>query len=273
MESVQTIESALTWRNEYGRSVIPIRMMGKVPLVKWTPWVDKLQPEQLVKFWFKRNFPCNVAVILGDGLSVIDFDTPIAYANWRIEMPYLAKSLTVKTGRGWHVYLWMSVQESHTFQFDGGEIKCNGIVIAPPSMHKNGRFYHFVNRDARILGAAGIEDLGVRILEVEHYRSNGNSGSNTDSGTTVQRIKRNINIALWLDRYTTLKEIGDGSLMGICPFHNDKIPSLQVFPDEGRCYCHSPHCKAHRRMDVINVAEYLYDLTPREAVGLLAAEL
>ena len=282
MDRESTIIAALTWRNE-GIPVVPVRYCAKSPIVKWTPWINRVPPKPLLEFWFTKNYPCNIAVVLCQGLSVVDFDKPLAYANWCSENPYLSNSLTVKTSRGWHVYMWLAMYEPHTYRFDGGEVKTNGIVVVPPSVHGSGREYRTLNPDASILGRAGIYDLGVNILGIEssYRRRSTTSGSLNHSldnsldtqETTVDRIKKNVDIALWLSRYTTLKDMGDGSLMGICPFHADSSPSLQVYPAEGRCYCHATHCRAHRHTDVIAAAAYKNTISMSEAVGLLASEL
>ena len=208
MDRGQLIRAALAWRSE-GIQVVPARYCAKSPIVKWTPWINRPQPEPLLKFWFTKNFPCNIGVVLSKGLCVVDFDTPIAYAKWQGENKFLSESYTVKTSRGWHVYMWLAMYEPHTYRFDGGEVKTNGIVIVPPSVHGSGREYRTLNESARILGQAGVYDLGVRILGIESSYRNTTSGSlnsheNTplDLDTTVNRVLRTVDIALWLSRYT-----------------------------------------------------------------------
>lgn len=280
MDRARLINAALAWR-EKGIPVVPARYCAKSPIVKWTPWINRVQPEPLLKYWFTKNYPCNMAVVLSKGLCVVDFDTPIAYAKWQGENKFLSESYTVKTNRGWHVYMWLAMYEPHTYRFDGGEVKTNGIVVVPPSVHGSGKEYRTLNEDAGILGQAGVYDLGVRILGIESSYRKTTSGSldkplaNSldDNNTTVNRVLRTVDIALWLSRYTSLKDMGDGSLMGICPFHADSSPSLQVYPDERRCYCHSPVCRAHRYTDVIAAAAYIHDISMSQAVGLLASTL
>lgn len=261
------------WLDEYDVSVVPVRFMSKVPLVKWVPWIERRPPRPLVEFWFSR-WPLNMAVVVGGGLCVADFDQPIGYLRWKEENPHLAKSYTVKTGRGWHVYLWLMEWEKKIFRHEYGEVKCTGIVISPPSLHAGGKRYTEIFENARILGVAGVDDLGVKLIEEVSWRAGaeGSSGSDRCTGT-VAAIKAQINIGSFLSKYTKLKDNGDGSLMGICPFHDDHTPSLQVWPNEGRCYCHSPHCVAHRQTDVIAAFALLNNLPMDQATYMLAQDL
>ena len=53
----------------------------------------------------------------------------------------------------------------------------------------------------------------------------------------IDRIKRDIPIQSIVERYVALRIVGN-TLMGLCPFHQDRNPSLAVYPDKGwfRCY-------------------------------------
>src|SRR2546422_1187590 len=53
----------------------------------------------------------------------------------------------------------------------------------------------------------------------------------------IDRIKRDIPIQSILERYVALRMVGN-TLMGLCPFHDDKNPSLAVYPQTAtfRCY-------------------------------------
>ncbi len=270
MRKAETVDAALDWL-ERDVSVVPVRFGSKVPMLKWSRWIRENQPRPMVEFWFRNMYPCNVGIVLKNGLCVLDFDSMLAYANWSLEMPHMTETLTVNTSRGKHVYLKLEDYKPSTFHIDGGELKCNGIVIVPPSLHRSGREYSFVNKNARILGRAGMDDLGVRILgEKKFEKSCQNSGQDTG---VVRKVKENIGIDVFLNRFTDLRANGDGSLVGLCPFHEDHNPSLQVFPKEGRCYCHAPHCIAHRKTDVIAAAAYIFGVSMSAATMLLVSEL
>lgn len=49
----------------------------------------------------------------------------------------------VSTGRGYHFY-FTSVESVKTTHFKGMDIIGNGYVVAPPSLHPNGKYYQFL---------------------------------------------------------------------------------------------------------------------------------
>ncbi|HYR88484.1 MAG TPA: CHC2 zinc finger domain-containing protein [Terriglobia bacterium] len=53
----------------------------------------------------------------------------------------------------------------------------------------------------------------------------------------IDRIKRGIPIQSIVERYVQLQAVGN-TLMGLCPFHPDRNPSLAIYPQRGsfRCY-------------------------------------
>lgn len=267
------LAAARRWR-ELGVVTIPVRYMSKVPLVKWTPWVKQMPPAALSEYWLRKMWPCNLAVILKDGLTVLDFDEEDAYTTWALKMGHMARSFTVRSRRGYHVYLWLMDWESKTYAMTGGELKSNGIAIVPPSLHAFGHRYAAVCDEAPILGVAGIDDLGVEVKQELIWQPSRTTPKQSQNGTgTVARIKSQIDIGIWLSQYTTLRPQSDGSLVGTCPFHDDHHPSLQVWPNEGRCYCHSTRCRANRKIDVITAASLIYNVSMASAITILAEEL
>ena len=66
--------------------------------------------------------------------------------------------------------------------------------------------------------------------------------------------------------YVTLKPSGGGSLVGLCPFHDEKTPSFQVTPARGFYYCFG----CGEGGDVITFVQKISNLTFTEAVQQLA---
>ena len=58
----------------------------------------------------------------------------------------------------------------------------------------------------------------------------------------IQDIKINLSILEVLNRYQ-LKP--DRNKRICCPFHDDKTPSMQVYPETNTVYCFSTNCKLH----------------------------
>src|SRR5579875_1356961 len=69
--------------------------------------------------------------------------------------------------------------------------------------------------------------------------------------------------------YLQLRRGGGGSLMALCPFHEEKTPSFSVTPSRGLWYCFS----CHEGGDVITFVRRIDGLSFAEAVERLAARL
>jgi DNA primase len=78
----------------------------------------------------------------------------------------------------------------------------------------------------------------------------------------IQQIKEQLTIAQVLDHYN-LK--ADKNNMLCCPFHNDKTPSLQIYPQTNTFCCFSSNCKAGTG-DVIEFIRLMEKITKREAI-------
>jgi len=88
----------------------------------------------------------NWGVKTGPNLTVLDFDTPEAFADFVVKninrLP--TEAPIVRTGRGYHVWL-RSKATIHSQQFQSVDIKGEGgYVVAPPSRHANGTRYTFI---------------------------------------------------------------------------------------------------------------------------------
>jgi len=70
------IDIALTYKNKFGFCVIPVN--GKIPLVPWQDWQDKMPSDEKLSLWFTRWKDAGIAVVTGDvsgGLCAVDVDT------------------------------------------------------------------------------------------------------------------------------------------------------------------------------------------------------
>ena len=80
----------------------------------------------------------------------------------------------------------------------------------------------------------------------------------------IQSIKARLTIGEVL-RYYGLQPGGNHRMR--CPFHDDKTPSLQVYPKTNTCYCFSSNCQRHgKRMDVIDFIQHKEQLTKHQAI-------
>ena len=80
-----------------------------------------------------------------------------------------------------------------------------------------------------------------------------------------EELKARVSIEDVVSPYVTLKRRGR-TLVGLCPFHNEKTPSFTVYPEDNSFYCFG--CGAGG--DVISFVERMENLDYMEAVRLLA---
>lgn len=126
-----------------GWCVIPIPRGSKKAQIRWKKYQQARPDESQLRTWFNGN-PSNIAVILGGvsgGLACRDFDSMVAYNEWRENHKTLAERLpTVQTKRGRHVYFKASNCRNMTF--NDGELRARDVYcLLPPSLHPDGNEY------------------------------------------------------------------------------------------------------------------------------------
>jgi len=82
-----------------------------------------------------------------------------------------------------------------------------------------------------------------------------------------EQIRLRADIGAIIGRYVTLKGRG-GTLLGLCPFHNEKTPSFNVNPSRGFYHCFG----CGKGGDVFNFIQEIEGVDFREALEMLADE-
>jgi hypothetical protein len=121
---------------------------GKHPRVKWAT-VATTNTEQIESWW--RRWPdANIGIATGpSGLIVLDPDDAEGVAELQaLAEAYgpLPKTLTSKTGRGFHIYYAGTGIKS----YNSGKLHVKadgGYVLAPPSCHWSGAIYNWANQE------------------------------------------------------------------------------------------------------------------------------
>jgi hypothetical protein len=86
----------------------------------------------------------------------------------------------------------------------------------------------------------------------------------------IERIKREIPIEQVIEEYVQLRPVSQGAtLLGRCPFHDDRIPSLAVYPATGTFHCFG--CRAHG--DVIDFVRAMEHLSFGQTLDILDQQL
>ena len=157
----------------YGLSVIPLRHGEKTPLIKWERYQKEPPSIAEARKWFEGTD--NIAIVCGrvsGNLVVVDFDDVEVYNNFLKEVEGDAEELKdiventwlVKTGKGYHIYLRVSTDKPIKIgKLPKVDIKGEGgYVVAPPSLHPNGKNYEFL----RFTKTTGHE---IRVISLEQY--------------------------------------------------------------------------------------------------------
>ena len=75
----------------------------------------------------------------------------------------------------------------------------------------------------------------------------------------ISEIKSRLSLETVLNHYQ-LSPDKNGMLH--CPFHEDRKPSMQVYPKTGTCYCFSTNCQTHEKsLDVIDFIMFMENTT------------
>jgi len=102
-------------------------------------------------------------------------------------------------------------------------------------------------------------------LRIENFTSSpATAGIDSATSNRVDRIKREVSIVHVIDHYVYLRESGQ-NLIGICPFHEDHIPSLAVYPSTGRFHCYG----CQKSGDVITFMREIENLSFGQALDVL----
>jgi DNA primase len=84
----------------------------------------------------------------------------------------------------------------------------------------------------------------------------------------IEAIRERTDIVKIVSQYLTLKKAGHDSLVGLCPFHTEKTPSLSVSPSKQVYYCFGCHAGG----DAVRFLRELESLTFAEAIERLAKD-
>lgn len=273
------LDSALSWLSK-GVVPLPLKPGSKRPAFPWGKLQKHKPPPAVVRSWdWSGNL--NLGLLCGavsDNLIVLDFDKVLSYAKWKVIRPKLAATYTVRTSRGYHVYLRLGTLPARTLSMEGGDVKVTGYVVGAGSTHPSGAIYRAQVPDASILSLDNLDEVGVKVkvmpepppieLPIEHP-------AERDYGL-IEEIKALMPLTVYLSKLTRLYPTSpDGTwLMGNCPFHDDRNPSMWVNARWGICRCFKPSCKgAVQSMDVINCHALLRGVSNEYAIQELAAEL
>lgn len=151
--STAVAEAAIAYAAR-GWSVIPVQAHGKRPLVVWRELQQRIASVDDIDRWFRQWPDANIGIVTGriSGIVVVDVDAghggPDSVAELEALHGPLPKTVEAVTGGGGrHLYFEhpgatvanrVGIRLGIDLRGDGG------YVVAPPSVHPNGRRYLWV---------------------------------------------------------------------------------------------------------------------------------
>jgi replicative DNA helicase len=135
-----------------GWSVIPIEKNAKKPAVKWSKYQKEFAQDAEIKEWFDKD-ELNIGIVTGklSNLGVVDADG--ADGLTQLQKLGLHSPFTVITGSGKQLYYKLGNLNNTIKKWDGLDTKGEGgYVVAPPSVHPNGKRYSWLGGQTPNLG-------------------------------------------------------------------------------------------------------------------------
>ena len=134
-----------------GYSVIPLIPREKRPIIQWEPYQKRLPTDDELEKWFGKT-KNNIGIVAGEisNLSIIDMDGKSA-VDFMTSGHDLPLTPMVRTGKDYGYHLYCSYNKNlRNFQtrLDLPSIDMRsegGYVVAPPSIHPNGKTYEWVS--------------------------------------------------------------------------------------------------------------------------------
>lgn len=143
----EPLTAALTYLDR-GFSVVPIQPREKKPLVPWEQSQTRRATEDEINTWWSKWPDANVGIVTGaiSGLVVIDLDTPEAKDKLKELFSSFDFSAAPRsrTGKGWQLFFRHSgvTIPNRAGILPGLDVRGDGgYVVAPPSIHPNGKVY------------------------------------------------------------------------------------------------------------------------------------
>jgi KaiC/GvpD/RAD55 family RecA-like ATPase len=131
-----------------GFSVIPLRPKEKLPLFSWAEFQKRRANESEITKWWTDYPHANIGIVTGkvSSVAVVDLDGPLGIANgMRLALPATMTSLTGE-GRQLFYRYREGVCNSASEVAEKVDVRGEGgYVVAPPSIHPNGKRYQWLD--------------------------------------------------------------------------------------------------------------------------------
>lgn len=135
-----------------GWEVFPLKPREKTPATS-RGFKDASADSKQIEAWWGRNPSFNLGLPTGKNFVVLDADSEEAYHS--VRALGTREPATVRTGKGWQ---WYFSPPSFPVRNSAGKVSrgidirgIGGYVVAPPSIHPNGKAYEWIEFPFRLL--------------------------------------------------------------------------------------------------------------------------
>lgn len=237
-----------------GASVIPLKKNDKKPAIKWQRYTEEKLTKEEIERILQKEGSKNFGIICGEisrNLLVLDIDNAELFEKLSLG-ELAAKTLTVRTAHGYHIYLRINDNKINEWIGEKGvkslvyPLKKKGsteeskeeirfqwsehYVVGPGSIHPSGVRYEYLATSPKIIRKA----KGIGLLEEIERRWN--------SYRNIREKGKKVKEPLFdfIKRYIKPEGVTDyGDHIKIrCPFHNDTTPSFAIYKSDNHWYCY-----------------------------------
>lgn len=237
-----------------GASVIPLKKNDKKPAIKWKKYTEQKLTKEEIEEVLQKEDSKNIGIVCGeisDNLLVLDIDKEELFEKLNLG-EIAAKTLTVKTAKGYHIYLriddpelkrWIGEKGVKTLDYppkkkgqdeeSHEEIRfqwSDHYVVGPGSIHPSGaRYEHLATSPKEIKKAKNVgllEEIERRWISYHKLEKKG-------EGVLKEPLLD------FIKRYTTPKEVVDqGDYIQMwCPFHKGTSPNaFTIYKSDNHWY-------------------------------------
>jgi Bifunctional DNA primase/polymerase, N-terminal/AAA domain/Primase C terminal 1 (PriCT-1) len=172
----------------HGLSVIPIHPREKTPLIQWQQYQSRRATEKETTAWWSKWPDANVGIVTGaiSGLAVVDLDSVEAKDKLKQLLPDLTSVPRSRTGKGWQLFFKYPAVTIHNPAgvLPGLDVRGDGgYVVAPPSIHPNGKQYKW---EVPINGE--LPKFPVELFKLISSKAAGNENGYRERFNTAQAL-------------------------------------------------------------------------------------
>lgn len=162
VQNIIVLNAALHYER-LGWSVIPLKPKEKTPFFPWAEFQKRKATPNEIKSWFIKTPTANIGIVTGSvsRLVVVDLDG-LKGVQYGIDHK-LTSPLTQITGHGrqlFYKYPTEGISNSAGKIAEGVDIRGEGgYVVAPPSVHPNGKVYQFLIGVPSVVKLPALPDI------------------------------------------------------------------------------------------------------------------